>query len=683
MPVSTTFPQHPRVADPLSLHDQGMADAPDMASGHRAAVAQQAPGTPRMPATPVRFILHFVWGRYRWGLLAMALSETAHATCGIMIPYALSRIIAGVTGTLGAGGLASEALTRELQGPLVLFTAFTGGELLFGRLTSAVQFRCGPRLRQEVGRTLYHYLQYHSHRYFSETFAGALAHRISEASQGVTQTLWTIITEFWPIAIVIMVANVLVFGANVLLGVFLAAWSVLFIAISFVLARRCQPFALAAAAGRSETTGHIVDSVTNLSTARLFARFPFERDQLERAQVKELTAVLRSNRTMERVRWFQFGSATVLKIGMVLVALALWRRGAITVGQFVMAISLSLLIIAEVRNLSRRFLEFFEFVGNVANGVKTIVKSHELVDAPTSAATPITCGAISFQAVDFRYGDGHPVFRSLSVSIPAGQRVGLVGLSGSGKSTFVSLLLRLYDPQGGSIRIDGHDLRELTQDSLHAQIGLIPQDPTLFHRTLRENIRYGRLEATDEEIEEAARQAFADDFIAQIPGRYDALVGERGVKLSGGQRQRIAIARVVLKNAPVLILDEATASLDSITEHASQLALDRVMAGKTVIVVAHRLSTISHLDRILVFDQGQVVEDGSHAALLERRGAYHRLWSRQSAGFLHDEGDTLPTASAAGSSVEDTGSDGPSDGDEIPAGAASDDERPGTARATV
>jgi ATP-binding cassette subfamily B protein len=607
---------------------------------------QRAPGTPALPATPVRFILHFVFGRYRWWLASMTLSETANATCGILIPYALNRIITAVTSSLSAGSRSAEVVAQAIEWPLTLFIAFTFGELIFGRLTSGIQFRFGPRLRQEVGRTLYHYVQYHSHRYFSENFAGALAHRISEASQGVTQTLWTLITEFWPIAIVIGVANGLLLAANWWLGGFLAAWSVIFITLSFLLARRCQPYALAAASARSETTGHIVDSVTNLAAARLFARLGYERDQLDRTQAKELAAVLRSNRYMERVRWFQFGSAAFLKIGMVVVAFRLWRTGAISVGQFVMAVSLSLLIIAEVRNLSRRFLEFFEFIGNISNGVRTIVRPHELIDCPQASQAAIPHGGIAFDDVTFRYGDGSAVFDHLTVFIPAGQRVGLVGFSGSGKTTFVSLLLRLYDPQGGSIRIGGVDLRDLTQDALHEQIGLIPQEPTLFHRSLRDNIRYGRIAASDADIEAAARRSHAHDFIAQIPDGYQAQVGERGIKLSGGQRQRIAIARVVLKDAPVLILDEATSSLDSITERAIQDALDREMTGKTVIVVAHRLSTIVHLDRILVFDQGRIVEDGTHATLLAKRGSYYRLWSMQSDGFLPDGGERSPHAAA-------------------------------------
>jgi ATP-binding cassette subfamily B protein len=250
----------------------------------------------------------------------------------------------------------------------------------------------------------------------------------------------------------------------------------------------------------------------------------------------------------------------------------------------------------------------------------------------------ITRGSIEFRDVSFAYSPEQPIFRQLNVTIPAGQRVGLVGYSGSGKSTFVSLILRLYDPQGGQILVDGRDIRSLTQESLHSQLSLIPQDPNLFHRSLLDNIRYGRLGASDEEVVEAARKAHAHEFIMQIKDKYASLVGERGVKLSGGQRQRIAIARVVLKNAPILILDEATSSLDSVTEQAIQETLEEVMRGKTVIVVAHRLSTIAHLDRILVFDQGRIVEDGSHAELLSRGGAYQRLWSRQAGGFLLDDG---------------------------------------------
>jgi len=598
---------------------------------------QRAPGTPALPATPFRFICYFV-NRYRGWYAAMLAMETLNAACGILIPYAVSQIIKAVTHAQSQ----SLALIDSLKTPLALFVAFSLGEVLFGRIAGGIQIRLGPRQRQNVTRQLYHYLQHHSHRYFSDNFAGALAHRISETSMGVTQTLWSLITEFWPIVIVFSVSVTLLHGAHPQLAAFVGGWAVLFVGISYALARRAQPHAFRASNARSHTTGQVVDSVTNLTSATLFARLGFERETLDRTLREELKAVLNSNRYSERVRWFQFGSAAVLKIGVLYYALNLWGRGEIGVAEFVMAVSLALLIINEARNLSRRFLEFFEYIGNVANGVHTIVRPHELVDQETARAPRLARGDIRFDQVDFGYGPARRVFEKLDLTIPAGQRVGLVGFSGSGKSTFVSLLLRLYDLQGGRILIDGNDIREMRQDALHNQLGLIPQDPTLFHRSLRENIRYGRLEASDAEVEAAALRAHAHAFIGQMREGYESMVGERGVKLSGGQRQRIAIARVILKDAPILILDEATSSLDSITERAIQETLDEVMKGKTVLVVAHRLSTIAHLDRILVFDNGQIVEDGSHSQLLARRGAYWRLWSKQSDGFLPESGGAEP-----------------------------------------
>ena len=594
---------------------------------------QRAPGAPPLPDTPFRFICHFI-ARYRWWYLAMVVFESINSTCGILIPYATGQVIKGVT----TAHEHSLALIHSLRGPLWLFIGLSLGEVLFSRAGGRCQIILGPRQRQTVTRALYAYLQHHSHRYLSNDFAGALAHRISETSLGVSQTLWTVIFDFWPMTIVFGVSIGILGHAYRGLAVLVSVWAVFFVAISFWLAMRARPYAVAAAAARSETTGKVVDAVTNLTSTRLFARLEYEREYLDTQLRREMRAVRQSNGYSERVRWFQYTAAAALKIGILYYALQLWGEGRITVAEFVVACTTALLIINEARNLSRRFLEFFEYVGNVTNGVHIIIKPHEIIDQPRALAAHIERGRIEFQNVTFGYTPDRPIFRGLSVTIPAGQRVGLVGFSGSGKSTFVSLILRLYDVLDGAILLDGVDIRAMTQESLHRQLSLIPQDPNLFHRTLMENIRYGRLEATEAEVMEAARKAHAHDFVMQIKGQYDALVGERGVKLSGGQRQRIAIARVVVKNAPILILDEATSSLDSITEQAIQETLEEVMKGKTVIVVAHRLSTIAHLDRILVFDQGVIVEDGSHAELLGRQGAYQKLWSRQAGGFVLDDG---------------------------------------------
>jgi ATP-binding cassette, subfamily B, bacterial len=590
---------------------------------------QRAPNAPVLPDTPFLFIYYFV-NQFRWWYMAMVLLEIAHATCGIMLPYAIGEMIRSVTRSTGD----SKFIFDTLKQPLILFTSLSIGEVVFGRSAGLLQTILHPIHRQHIVRSLYAYLQQHSHRYLSSSFAGALAHRIAETSLGVTQTMQMMITEFMPVIIVYIVSTILLYRAYPPLAAFVGIWAVLFISISFWLATRCRIYSRKAAAARSETTGIIVDSVTNLTSSRLFARLGFERRYLNDQLKRELREVRKSNWYSERIRWFQFISAAVLKIGTLYYSLSLWSQGKIAAADFVVATSLSLLIISEARNLSKRFLEFFEHIGNVANGVHTIIQPHEIIDRDNAINHAITKGSIEFRQVYFSYSSEKTVFTNLSVTIQPGERVGLVGFSGSGKSTFVNLILRLFDPQSGQILIDGVNIKDMTQEALHSQISLIPQDPSLFHRTLLENILYGRLEASEAELIEAARKAYADDFIAQMKEGYDSLVGERGVKLSGGQRQRIAIARVILKDAPILILDEATSSLDSITEKAIQDTLDSAMNGKTVIVVAHRLSTIAHLDRILVFDRGRIIEDGTHSNLLAKGGAYYRLWQMQAGGFL-------------------------------------------------
>ncbi|MEE7627977.1 ABC transporter ATP-binding protein [Methylobacter sp. Wu8] len=558
----------------------------------------------------------------------MLLMETGQAASSILVPYAIKAIMDGVAHLSGASVL------ETLRAPLLLLLGLNVAEILFSRGSGAVLIIMGPRLRQRTTRAMYAYLQYHAPRYFGSHFAGALAHRISETAMSVNHTTWSVLCDFWPILVTFSVSIALLLNVHQGLGLLVAGWVLAYVSLSYWLATRCQPYAQSYAATRSLVNGKIVDAVTHILNAKLFARLHFERQYLDGFLETEVRAGRRTFWYMERVRWFQFIAAAALKIGTIYYALTLWDGGVIGVGDFTMSVGLALLIISDARNLTRRFLEFFEYVGNVANGVDTIVQPHEIIDAPDAKPLKISLGRIEFRNVRFGYEPNQPVFDGLNVVIEPGQRVGLVGFSGSGKSTFVGLMLRNYEPQSGRILIDGMDIQQVRLDSLHEQVSLIPQDPSLFHRSLKENIGYGRLEADDEAIQAAARMAHADDFIRVMPEGYDSLVGERGVKLSGGQRQRIAIARVMLKDAPILILDEATSSLDSLTEQTIQENLDRAMGRKTVIAIAHRLSTIAYLDRILVFDQGRIVEDGGHDQLLARQGVYYRLWSMQAGGFL-------------------------------------------------
>ncbi len=602
--------------------DPGEATAPPS----RRAGPGHAPGAPSLPADPLRFVLRFM-SRFRWWYASIVALEIGSSLSGILSPYAIRNVVATVSGPMTQS-------FDALFTPLALLASLGVLEVVLGRASGACRLYVAPLQRTGVTADLYAYLNHHSQHYIGSHFAGALASRISETSLGVNLSIWTVIFDFLPIAVTLIVAVILLAQVDAALATFTFVWAALFVAVSYLLARRCQTHARAHAAARSDTTGKIVDAVTNLSSIRFFTRLDFERRKLDGSLQREIGTFRKSMGYNERILWFQGSAAAVLKVGLVAICLVLWSRGRLGVAEVVMSISISLLVVAEGRNLSRRFLDFFEYLGNIENGVRTIVRPHDVVDRPGAPPLALGSGRIEFRDVHFEYEPGAPVFRGLSVTIAAGERVGLVGYSGSGKSTLVNLMLRQYDPQRGQILIDGADISNVTQESLHAQIGLIPQDPGLFHRSLLDNIRYGRLEAGFEEVEHAARVAHAHDFIRDMAERYESLVGERGVKLSGGQRQRIAIARVVLKNAPILIMDEATSSLDSVTEKAIQDTMETVMQGKTVIVVAHRLSTIAHLDRILVFEHGAIVEDGSHAGLLAQRGLYHRLWSHQSDGFL-------------------------------------------------
>lgn len=584
---------------------------------------------PALPGEPFPFLLHFFRHYAGWCVLVVLLEIGASAS-GILTPYAIGQIVGGVTDAINI----REQIFHTVAFPLGLYIALNLGEVLFSRASASCRIIVAPRLRAQVTSELYAYLQHHSHRFLSNNFAGALASRISETSTSVNMTLWTLVFDFLPIAVTLIVSITLLWYASVPLALFTLGWALLFLSVSYYAARRCRPLAHKSAEARSITIGKVVDAVTNLASVRLFAMLGFERTYLKGFLNNEIAATRRWLWSNEKILWFQYSLALTLKVGTLLFALWLWQHDRLSVADFVMSISLSLLIINEVRNISRRFIDLFEYIGNITNGVYTIVREHEIKDHPAAKPLQVTQGCIELRDVSFSYVPGSPVFEHLNLRIEGGQRVGLVGYSGSGKSTLLNLILRLYEPQQGSILIDGQDIREVTQQSLHEQISLIPQDPGLFHRTLLENIRYGRPDANREEIELAARRADAHEFIERMPHQYESLVGERGVKLSGGQRQRISIARVIVKDAPILIMDEATSSLDSITEQAIQNSLNTLMQNKTAIVVAHRLSTIAHLDRILVFSQGRIIEDGSHADLLAANGAYTQLWNRQVNGFL-------------------------------------------------
>ena len=385
-------------------------------------------------------------------------------------------------------------------------------------------------------------------------------------------------------------------------------------------------------------TGRIVDSITNIRNVVYFAAETTE-DRIVTQSVRDtMKAQRRQYREYVRMRIvLQQIMQMLVYVGIFPLAITVVVNGQMTSGEFVMVSVLILNLLRSLMNIANGLPETYDIIGSINDSLDMLVVPRAMKDAPDAKLLTVSKAEVRLENVSFAYNQWKKVFEGLTLTIPAGQRVGLIGTSGAGKTTLSALLMRLYDVQGGQIIIDGQDIAKVTQESLRRAIGLIPQDSILFHRTLADNIRYGRPDASDDEVREAAKRAHAHEFITLLPKGYETLVGERGIKLSGGQRQRIAVARAILKNAPILILDEATSALDSESEAAVQEAMADVMAGKTVIAIAHRLSTIAHLDRLIVLEQGRIVEDGSHAELLAKGGLYAQLWARQSGGFLTED----------------------------------------------
>jgi ATP-binding cassette subfamily B multidrug efflux pump len=481
-------------------------------------------------------------------------------------------------------------------------------------------------LRQSVG-------------WFENDFAGRIANRIMQAPPAAGEAVFQVFDAITFALAYFVGAGILLFGADPRLLIPLVAWFALYALLVRWTIRRVGPASKASADARSMTTGRVVDAYTNIHSVKLFAH---ESAELNYAR----DAIEKTRQTFQReMRLFTIMDVCLvvlnglLIVGVVGWGIVLWVQGTASVGVVAAATALVLRLNAMTGWIMWAVTSFFRSLGVVEEGMETIAQPIHLLDAPDARPLALEDGAIAFDGVTHHYGGGGGGVTDLSLRIAPGEKVGIIGRSGAGKSTLVKLLLRFYDAEGGAIRIDGQDIRDVTQDSLRRAVGMVSQDNSLMHRSVMDNIRYGRSDATEEQVFEAARMAHAHDFILELEdpeGRrgYDAHVGERGVKLSGGQRQRIALARVILKDAPVLVLDEATSALDSEVEAAIQDTLYGMMEGKTVLAIAHRLSTIATLDRIVVIDDGRIVEQGGHDDLLARGGLYAAFWARQSGGFI-------------------------------------------------
>jgi ATP-binding cassette subfamily B multidrug efflux pump len=497
-----------------------------------------------------------------------------------------------------------------------------------------------PQSTNQIRWRTHLYTLGHSLSYFQADFAGRLANRTVQVA--VRELAVVFIDTLLYVAIYAVTAIGLFSSISGWLALPVVLWVVAYAGLTAWFVPRARKRSHLTAETRSTLIGRVVDSYTNILTVKLFARDREERATVRDAVDTHTRAYLHQFRLTTLTTSLLAGLNSLLLFATAAVCFALWQRGALTTGEASAGLALILRLMAMSGWVMQTVRGVFENVGVIQESMQTIARPHGLTDAPDAKTLQVTGGEIRFENVDFHYGRGDAsIIEDLSFKIRPGEKVGLVGVSGAGKSTITALLLRLHDVEGGRILIDGQDIAGVTQDSLRQAIAMVSQDTSLLHRSIRDNIGYGRPDATDAEIEQAARLAHAHEFILDLvdhKGRrgYDAHVGERGVKLSGGQRQRIAIARVILKDAPILILDEATSALDSQVEAAIQEALDTLMGDKTVLAIAHRLSTIAALDRLIVIDSGRIVEEGTHAELIRRGGLYADLWRRQSGGFLGD-----------------------------------------------
>ncbi len=582
-----------------------------------------------IPNTPMRFIgyvLRPFWPQVLFAFLVVTLAQLLNNSTS----FILKNLVDGIIAT-------------DSHADALAVLWHWGGVYLIAMILLYASWRTSglvgvyflARSKAYSYRVLFEYLTKHSHEYFANRFAGAVSNKVSHASDGADGLIEEVLWHYYPSALSLIVTAILLSTANLMIGGVFIALIVVLVIINIYLVQKRRPLVIAYSTASSTLRGVAVDTVTNIAAVMQYARVPFEMSRIDRYIMDRKHKDIARDRSAELGLVLNNTLVAFFMIGIGYVTYKAFEAERMTIGDVVMTTTLlwgasySLIFIGNILN------SFIRTYGEIEEGLTEVLIPHGLTDERDAVPLTAHAGEIRFNAVDFSY-DQNKVFDQFSLTIAPGERIGVVGKSGAGKTTFVTLLLRQQDVMGGSIEIDGQNIATVTQDSLRASIGVVPQEPLLFHRSLRENIAYGNPSATDEEVMSAAKLAEAHEFITSLPEGYDTLVGERGVKLSGGQRQRIAIARAMLKNAPILILDEATSALDSESEVSIQKALHGLMEGKTVIAIAHRLSTLREMDRIIVLDQGSIVEQGSHDTLVKQGGIYARLWEHQAGGFLQE-----------------------------------------------
>jgi ATP-binding cassette, subfamily B, bacterial len=579
----------------------------------------------RFAHRPVAFLWHYVRAR-PWSHAVMVAAVVVAAGCSVSSQYGVKFLI----DTLAPGPPGDDRIWMAFG----LLVSLIAGDNLSWRLAGWIAGRTIVADTGDVRADLFGHLMGHAPRYFADRLPGVLTSRITATSNALFTIEYLFMWNVLPPCVATVGAIAYLASVSPVVTVGLAAFAGVLVFVLFKIASKGWPIHRNFADKAAAVDGEMTDIVSNMPLVRAFGGFHRERARLASALGLELTARRNSLRYVEKLRLMHAVVVIGVTIGLLAWIITLWRQGGATTGDVVLVCTLAFTILHSTRDLAVALVETTQHYARMAEALITVAGEHEIRDRPNAASLVPRRGAVHFDKVDFAYPDRRTVFSDFNLEIPGGQRVGLVGESGGGKSTLFALLQRFYDVRQGRIVVDGLDIAATTQESLRAAITIVPQDVSLFHRTVFENIRYGRPDATDAEVRAAAEAARCLEFIEQMPQGFDTQVGERGVKLSTGQRQRIAIARAILRDAPILLLDEATSALDNDSEDAVREALVGLMHERTVIAIAHRLSTLRDFDRIVVLDKGKVVQDGAPQILLRRPGPYRDLVSREAARLM-------------------------------------------------
>ncbi len=585
------------------------------------------PSTPGALAArrhPIGFLAHYV-ARHPIGHAIVLVSVVAAVLCSVSTQYGMKRLI----DVIAAGPNAAEPAAQGVWSAFLLLCALIAADNLLWRVGGWAAARTFVAVTGDVRRDMFAHLSGHSPAYFAERLPGALAGRISATANAAFTVENTGSWNVLPPSVAVLFALGFIASVNPLMAGVLVALALGLGAVIYALARRGTPLHRQYAGAAAEVDGALVDVISNMGVVRAFGATLREQRRFDLNIAAEMGARRRSLIYLEKLRLIHAVMTVLLTAGVVGWGILLWQHGQASVGDIVLLTALAFTILHATRDLAVALVDLTQHLARLEEAIGTLLVPHELPDRPNAPALRLGAGRVAFDHVRFAYPARAPVLRDFDLVIEPGQRVGLVGFSGAGKSTVLALLQRFYDTDAGRILLDGQDIRDVTQDSLRQAMAIVPQDISLFHRSVLENIRYARPDATQQEVLAAAEMAHCRDFIEAMPEGFDTIVGDRGVKLSGGQRQRLAIARALLKDAPLLLLDEATSALDSESERAIQDALDRLMRGRTVIAIAHRLSTLRSFDRIIVMDQGRIVDDGSPDELAARPGPYRELLRKQ------------------------------------------------------